>query len=110
LAGFQLIMYGRFWVITEGLLKPIFFTLTLMSPAQMRDNFEKRLALANAKAEPGLIDSLLDDAGTEPGNLALLEHALTKRTLAPTRGRWPQIDRCRLCPDRTIARRPRSTR
>jgi len=24
LAGFQLIMYGRFWVITEGLLKPIF--------------------------------------------------------------------------------------
>jgi len=34
--------------------------------------------LANAKAEPGLIDSLLDDAGTEPGNLALLEHALSE--------------------------------
>jgi tetratricopeptide (TPR) repeat protein len=54
------------------------FTLALMSPAQMRDNIEKRLALANAKAEPGLIDSLLNDAGTEPGNLALLEHALSE--------------------------------
>lgn len=50
--------------------------LSLISPPQVRDNIEKRLALAGGSAEVGLLDSLLVDAGTEPGNLALLEHAL----------------------------------
>jgi hypothetical protein len=52
------------------------YNLSLISPPQIRDNIEKRLALAGASAEVGLLDSLLADAGTEPGNLALLEHAL----------------------------------
>jgi WD40 repeat protein len=49
-----------------------------MSPAQLRQAIENRLALAAASAEAGLIDSLLADVGAEPGNLALLEHALAQ--------------------------------
>lgn len=47
-----------------------------MSHEQLRESIEKRLQLASAHAEAGLIDSLLEDVGSEPGNLALLEHAL----------------------------------
>ena len=43
---------------------------------KLRQTIEKRLELAGACAETGLIDSLLHDVGTETGNLALLEHAL----------------------------------
>src|SRR5262249_15559272 len=46
------------------------------SADKLRETIEKRLQLAAARAEPGLIDSLLEDVGNEPGNLALLEHAL----------------------------------
>ncbi len=47
-----------------------------MSHEQLRESIEKRLQLASSQAEAGLIDSLLEDVGAEPGNLALLEHAL----------------------------------
>jgi WD40 repeat protein/energy-coupling factor transporter ATP-binding protein EcfA2 len=51
-------------------------TVQRMSPDQLRRAIESRLALAGARAEAGLLDSILTDAGEEPGNLALLEHAL----------------------------------
>ena len=47
-----------------------------MPQAKLRESIEKRLQLAGAGAEAGLIDSLLEDSGSEPGDLALLEHAL----------------------------------
>ena len=47
-----------------------------MQSGQLRQAIENRLALAQAGAEAGLVDTLLADVGTEPGNLALLEHAL----------------------------------
>ena len=37
---------------------------------------EKPLALAGATAEPGLVKTILDDAGDSPGSLPLLGHAL----------------------------------
>lgn len=52
------------------------YNVPRMTHEQLRETIEKRLALAAARAEPGLIDSMLEDVGTEPGNLALLEHAL----------------------------------
>jgi Tol biopolymer transport system component len=52
------------------------YNVPLMSPPQLREAIENRLALAGARAEGGLIDALLADVGAEPGNLALLEHAL----------------------------------
>jgi WD40 repeat protein/DNA-binding winged helix-turn-helix (wHTH) protein len=52
------------------------YNVPRMTPEQMRETIEKRLQLAGGRAEPGLIDSLLEDVGAEPGNLALLEHAL----------------------------------
>ncbi len=58
------------------LLESSVHNVSVISEEQMRDNIEKRLFLAGSKAEAGLIDSLLNDAATEPGNLALLEHAL----------------------------------
>ncbi|HET6841065.1 MAG TPA: winged helix-turn-helix domain-containing protein [Candidatus Angelobacter sp.] len=52
------------------------YNVPRMGREQLREAIEKRLELAAAQAEPGLIDALLEDAGEEPGNLALLEHAL----------------------------------
>ena len=52
------------------------YSLLLMQPDQLREAIEKRLTLAGTRAEEGLTDALLADVGTEPGNLALLEHAL----------------------------------
>jgi DNA-binding winged helix-turn-helix (wHTH) protein/KaiC/GvpD/RAD55 family RecA-like ATPase len=49
-----------------------------MTALQLRESIEKRLAMASAKAEPGLIDSILEDVGTEPAKLALLEYALSQ--------------------------------
>ena len=58
------------------LLQANLFNVPRMEGHQLREAIEQRLALAVARAEPGLIDSLLADVGTEPGNLALLEHTL----------------------------------
>jgi WD40 repeat protein len=52
------------------------YNVPRMTHKQLRESIEKRLGLYGADAESGLIDSLLNDVGVEPGNLALLEHAL----------------------------------
>jgi len=52
------------------------YNVPRMSREQLRESMERRLQLAAAQAEPGLIDSLLEEVSAEPGNLALLEHAL----------------------------------
>ena len=52
------------------------FPVQRMGHDEMREVIEKPLRLAGAQAEPGLVDVLLNDAGEEPGNLPLLEHAL----------------------------------
>jgi hypothetical protein len=54
------------------------YNVRLMSHPQLQEAIENRLVLAGAVAEGGVIDSLLADVGTEPGNLALLEHALAQ--------------------------------
>jgi hypothetical protein len=58
------------------LLESHAYNVPRMDAPQLRDAIEQRLRLAAARAEPGLIDSLLADVGMEPGNLALLEHTL----------------------------------
>lgn len=52
------------------------YNVPRMNREQLRECIERRLRLASASSEPGLIDALLEDVGEEPGNLALLEHAL----------------------------------
>src|SRR5262249_55488070 len=52
------------------------YNVPRMSQEQLQESIERRLELAAAPAESGLINSLLEDVGAEPGNLALLEHAL----------------------------------
>jgi hypothetical protein len=54
------------------------YNVPRMTREQLGESIEKRLTLATALAEPGLIDSLLEEVGAEPGNLALLEHALSQ--------------------------------
>ena len=64
------------------------FNVPLMTPAQMKHGIVSRLRLAGGRAEPGLIDAMLADVGSQPGNLALLEHALSelwKRSDGPHR-------------------------
>src|SRR5437016_5387176 len=57
-------------------LETSLYNVPRMAVEQLHKSIEKRLALAGGSAEPGLIDSLLADVGAEPGDLALLEHAL----------------------------------
>ncbi len=52
------------------------YNVPRMNPKQLRESMERRLQMAAAQAEPGLIEGLLEEVGAEPGNLALLEHAL----------------------------------
>src|SRR5215472_3913515 len=54
------------------------YNVPRMAHEQLRETIEKRLALAGAHAEAGLIDAILEDVGSEPGDLALLEHALSQ--------------------------------
>ncbi len=63
----------------EGLsqcLQTNLYNVPRMNREHLRESIERRLELAAAQAEAGLIESLLEEVGAEPGNLALLEHAL----------------------------------
>ncbi len=42
----------------------------------LRQLIERPLSLAGARAEAGLVETILEEVGDAPGNLALLEHAL----------------------------------
>ncbi|NIS83051.1 MAG: hypothetical protein GTO14_23265 [Anaerolineales bacterium] len=48
-----------------------------MTREELRMAIEKPAELQGAEIEPGLVERLLDDVGEEPGNLPLLEFALT---------------------------------
>jgi hypothetical protein len=70
--------YSQCWVHAE-LPKRIAanqFAVQRMDRAQLREAIQKPLALAGIRTEPGLVDTLLNEVGDEPGNLPLLEHAL----------------------------------
>ena len=59
-------------VLQEGAL-----ILGPMNREELRTAVEKPAELAGAAFEPGLVQRILDDIGEEPGNLPLLEFALT---------------------------------
>ena len=48
-----------------------------MNREELRAAIEKPAELQGAAFEPGLVERILDDVGEEPGNLPLLEFALT---------------------------------
>jgi WD40 repeat protein/class 3 adenylate cyclase len=48
-----------------------------MERAELQSAIEKPAEIQGAAFEPGLVERILDDVGTEPGNLPLLEFALT---------------------------------
>lgn len=54
------------------------YNVQRVSAEHLRDAIEKPLALAGAKAQPGLVDALLNDVGDKSSNLPLLEHALSQ--------------------------------
>ena len=54
------------------------YNVPRMAAEQLRESIERRLSLASARAEAGLVDTLLADVGADTGNLALLEHALSQ--------------------------------
>ena len=49
-----------------------------MNPQELLEVIEKPAAILGVKFEPGLAERILDDVENQPGNLALLEFALTK--------------------------------
>lgn len=54
------------------------YNVARITPERLHAGIERRLALAGAKAEAGLVDTLIADVGSDSGNLALLEHALSQ--------------------------------
>jgi hypothetical protein len=51
-------------------------TLGRLTPEELRRTIEEPARQAHLTLQPGLVDLLLRDAGNEPGNLPLLQHAL----------------------------------
>ena len=47
-----------------------------MDSDRLREVIEKPMAFAGVTLSPGLADIMIEDAGAQPGALALLEHAL----------------------------------
>ncbi|MET0400061.1 MAG: TIR domain-containing protein [Longimicrobiaceae bacterium] len=70
--------YSRCWEHPElpGRIARNQHAVRPLDRAERREAVEKPLALAGATFEPGLADRVLDEAGEEPGNLPLVEHAL----------------------------------
>ncbi|MFB6808729.1 trypsin-like peptidase domain-containing protein, partial [Streptomyces sp. NPDC056387] len=73
-------------------LAPLFagdrlFTVGAMSDAELRDAVQLPLAGTGVMYEPGLVDRILGDLGSDPGRLPLLEFTLTKLWERQRRGR-----------------------
>ncbi|MFA4829633.1 MAG: PAS domain S-box protein [Thermodesulfovibrionales bacterium] len=70
--------YGHCW--EHGSL-PLYisknqFAVTKMSKEAFKLAIEEPTALSLCKFEPGLVETILEDIGEEPGNLPLLQHAM----------------------------------
>ena len=63
------------------------YLVSRIDATRLRHTIEKPLALYGTDAEAGLIDTILYDVGDEPGNLPLLQHALSQLWERRTRNR-----------------------
>ena len=52
------------------------YSVRRMQPDRLREVIERPMAMAGVTLSPGLADTMIEDAGSQPGSLALLEHAL----------------------------------
>ena len=70
--------FGRCWESPELLdrIQQNQYLTPRLPVERLRELIERPLAMAGAQAEPGLVETMLDDVGDEPSNLALLEHTL----------------------------------
>src|SRR5262249_46279112 len=81
--------YARCWEI-EGLPERLSRrqdAVERLALESRREIIEKPLALAGCRAEPGLVDTALGEAGDEPGNLPLIDHALEQLWVRRESGR-----------------------
>jgi WD40 repeat protein/energy-coupling factor transporter ATP-binding protein EcfA2 len=58
-------------------LAPAQVNIGALTREELRESITAPAGLVGLKFEPGLVDRILDDVGNEPGNLPLLEYALT---------------------------------
>lgn len=59
-------------------LAPAQINIGALSENELRESIIGPARLVGLEFEPGLVDRILDDVGSEPGNLPLLEFALTR--------------------------------
>ena len=64
--------YPELWQV----LNQHHYSVRRMERERLREVIEKPMAIAGVPLDPGLADIMIEDAGTQPGALALLEHAL----------------------------------
>src|ERR1022692_4101761 len=64
--------YPELW----QLLNQHHYSVRRMDPDRLREVIEKPMAIAGVPLDSGLADTMIEDAGAQPGALALLEHAL----------------------------------
>jgi formylglycine-generating enzyme required for sulfatase activity len=64
--------YPELWRLLTGQ----HYSVRKMEPDCLREVIVKPMALAGVPLDPGLADTMIEEAGAQPGALALLEHAL----------------------------------
>jgi formylglycine-generating enzyme required for sulfatase activity len=64
--------YPELWRLLTGQ----HYSVRRMERDRLREVIVKPMALAGVPLDPGLADTMIEEAGTQPGTLALLEHAL----------------------------------
>jgi formylglycine-generating enzyme required for sulfatase activity len=64
--------YPELWQV----LNQHHYSVRRMERERLREVIVKPMAMAGVPLDPGLADVMIEDAGTQPGALALLEHAL----------------------------------
>ena len=80
------------------LLNQHHYSVRRMDPDRLREVIEKPMAIAGVPLDSGLADTMIEDAGGQPGALALLEHALDQlwrecKGEAPTNTHYRNIGR-----------------
>ena len=64
--------YPELWRLLTG----HYYSVRRMKREYLREVIVKPMAIAGVSLDPGLADTMIEEAGTQPGALALLEHAL----------------------------------
>ena len=80
------------------LLSQHHYPVRRMDPGRLREVIEKPMAIVGVPLDSGLADMMIEDAGAQPGALALLDHALDQ-LWRECKGEVPTYTHYTRCPE-----------